>query len=73
MEWMLNRDIQESLMDAIEHLSETCELPKRLMSVPVNVSIALYLYLDSHCIPQQGRQREPNVKAAPFSILKIIT
>lgn len=42
MEWMLNRDVQESLMEAVEHLSEVCELPKKLMSVPVNFNKPIF-------------------------------
>ncbi|VVC96253.1 ABC transporter G family member 23 [Leptidea sinapis] len=35
VEWMLNRDIQLSLMEATEHLATICGLPKKLLSIPV--------------------------------------
>ncbi|XP_038219569.1 ABC transporter G family member 20 [Zerene cesonia] len=35
VEWMLSRDIQLAFMEATEHLSEVCNLPKRMLSVPV--------------------------------------
>ncbi|XP_045455513.1 ABC transporter G family member 20 [Melitaea cinxia] len=42
VEWMLNRDIQLAFMDATEHLSEICGLPKRLLSVPVSFNKPIF-------------------------------
>ncbi|XP_028158018.1 ABC transporter G family member 20 isoform X6 [Ostrinia furnacalis] len=36
IEWMLARDISESFMEATEHMAEQCDLPKRLLSIPVH-------------------------------------
>ncbi|XP_032523469.1 ABC transporter G family member 20 [Danaus plexippus] len=42
MEWMLNRDIQLSLMDATEHLTDICNLPRRMLSVPVHFNKPIF-------------------------------
>ncbi|XP_049880943.1 ABC transporter G family member 20 [Pectinophora gossypiella] len=42
VEWMLNRDLQLSFMEATEHLAVTCKLPKRLLSIPVYFNKPVY-------------------------------
>ncbi|CAH0721255.1 unnamed protein product, partial [Brenthis ino] len=42
MEWMLNRDIQESFMETTEILSESCGLPKRMLAIPVNFNEPIF-------------------------------
>lgn len=37
IKWMLKRDLAESWQDAVESLSEACELPKKLLSIPVRI------------------------------------
>ncbi|KAI5645572.1 ABC-2 type transporter domain-containing protein [Phthorimaea operculella] len=42
VEWMLNRDLQLAFMESTEHLAAKCDLPKRIMSVPVYFNQPIY-------------------------------
>ncbi|KAG6451239.1 hypothetical protein O3G_MSEX007021 [Manduca sexta] len=42
VEWMLNRDIQLAFMEAAEYLAKLCDLPKRIMSIPVYFNKPIY-------------------------------
>lgn len=42
VEWMLSRDIQLAFMEATEHLAKVCDLPPRIMSIPVTFNKPIY-------------------------------
>ncbi|XP_026729160.1 ABC transporter G family member 20 [Trichoplusia ni] len=42
VEWMLYRDLQLAFMDASEHLATVCDLPTRIMSIPVHFNKPIY-------------------------------
>ncbi|XP_022827411.1 ABC transporter G family member 20 [Spodoptera litura] len=42
VEWMLSRDIQLAFMEATEHLAKVCDLPPRIMSIPVTFNKPVY-------------------------------
>ncbi|CAB3227744.1 unnamed protein product [Arctia plantaginis] len=42
VEWMLSRDLQLAFMEAAEHLATICELPTRIMSIPVHFNKPIY-------------------------------
>ncbi|KAH9634890.1 hypothetical protein HF086_017189 [Spodoptera exigua] len=42
VEWMLSRDIQLAFMEATEHLAKICDLPARIMSIPVTFNKPIY-------------------------------
>ncbi|CAH0597662.1 unnamed protein product [Chrysodeixis includens] len=42
VEWMLYRDLQLAFMDASEQLANVCNLPTRIMSIPVHFNKPIY-------------------------------
>ncbi|CAG5014148.1 unnamed protein product [Parnassius apollo] len=42
VEWMLARELQAAFVDATEHLAKVCNLPKRIMALPVYFHAPIY-------------------------------
>ncbi|XP_028028239.1 ABC transporter G family member 23 [Bombyx mandarina] len=42
VEWMLSRDLQLAFMDATQELAKICQLPSRMMSIPVHFNEPIY-------------------------------